>query len=414
MMATGDWLLLRLAAGPDEAHAWVAADASGALLPVPSDDADLPRLAAGRQVALVVPAGDVALFNVQLPAGNEARLQQLAPFALEEQVSEDLDDLHFAVGARDAATGLVPVAVADRESMQQWLAAAQALSLRPRALFAESDLVPMLPGHVTLVTTPEQLILRDGISRPVAFPPDDPLLALSTLLGSGTALADVHVVVHAAPGDWPQHEAAIEALRPALASLRVQLVSGGLLSLYAQGLAGSAPVNLLQGTFKPMATGGNDWRRWRTAAALLVGLLLLHAAGSLWELRQVRAESSTLDAEIERVYGSIFPGQSPGPAPRRALETRMRAVADGGRPEGELMPLLAALSAARQNVPVATLDAIEYKPGGLQLKLSGPDAATLEQFSQALRAGGYGAQVSSGRQHEGGFEGQIDMTVSGS
>ena len=77
------------------------------------------------------------------------------------------------------------------------------------------------------------------------------------------------------------------------------------------------------------------------------------------------------------------------------------------------MPLLAALSAARQNVPVASLEGITFKPGELQLKLSAPDAATLEQFSQALRAGGYAAQVSSGRQHEGGFEGQIDMKESG-
>jgi hypothetical protein len=78
------------------------------------------------------------------------------------------------------------------------------------------------------------------------------------------------------------------------------------------------------------------------------------------------------------------------------------------------MPLLAALAAARANVPVAALDSLTYKPGTLQLKLSAPDAATLEQFSQALRAGGYGAQVTSGNAREGMFEGQIDMTAAGS
>lgn len=413
MMATGDWLLLRLSSAPEEAPSWVATDATGALLPETSSAADAATLAQGRQVALLVPAGEVALFNVQLPPGNEARLQQLAPFALEEQVSEDLDQLHFAVGPRDAATGLVPVAVADRDQMGRWLAAADSLGLRPRALFAESDLIPLLPGHVTLVITPEQYILRDGAGRPVALPADDLPLALSALLGAQASLADVHLVVHATPAQWSQHEAAVEALRPLVASLRVQLAADGLMWLYAQGLTASAPVNLLQGAFKPQTAGGFDWRRWRTAAALLLGLLLLHAAGSLWELRQLRATSTTLDAEVERVYGAIFPGQRPGATPRRALENRMRAVASGDRPAGELMPLLAALSAARQNVPVASLEGITFKPGELQLKLSAPDAATLEQFSQALRAGGYSAQVSSGRQHEGGFEGQIDMKESG-
>jgi len=412
-MATGDWLLLRLPADAAESPEWVVTDPAGALLPQ-SAGADLATLAAGRQLALVVPAGDVALFHVQLPPGNETRLQQLAPYALEEQVSQDLDQLHFAVGARDAGTGLVPVAVADRDSMQRWLDAAQAMSLRPRALFAESDLAPLLPGHVTLVISPQQFILRDGTARPVALPPDDPQLALSMLPGTGADLAAVNLVVYATPADWPRHEAAIEALRPQLASLRVQLVSDGLLPLHAQGIAASAPVNLLQGAYKPQAVAVNHWRRWRVAAGLLVGLLLLHAAGSLWELRQLRQTAAGLDAEVERVYGSIFPGQRPGPAPRRALETRMRAAASGGSPAGGMMPLLAALAAARQNVPVATLQSFTFRPGGLQLRLAAPDAATLEQFSQALRAGGYAAQVSSGRQHEGGFEGQIDMTAAGS
>lgn len=412
-MATGDWLLLQLPSTPEGAPTWLATDVSGALLPDVAAQADLPTAAAGRQVALVAPAGDVALFNVQLPAGNEARLQQLAPFALEEQVTDDLDALHFAVGARDAATGLVPVAVAARTRMQEWLATAAAMGIRPRALYAEDDLAPMLPGHVTMVIAPDHLVLRDGVARPVSFPADDPQLALSVLLGARPH-AEVHLVVHADPLEWPRHEAAIEALRPQLASLRVQLVTGGLLSLHAQGMAASAPVNLLQGPFRQQVAAANDWRRWRTAALLLVGLLLLHAAGSLWELRQARAASAALDAEIEQVYGAIFPGQRPGPTPLRAIEARMRAVGDGGSPAGELMPLLAAVSAARQNVPVATLDAIAFKPGELQLKLSAPDATTLEQFSQALRAGGYGAQVSSGRQHEGGFEGQIDMTAGGS
>ena len=77
-MATGDWLLLRLPSTPGEAPSWVATDASGALLPDASTGADLPTLAQGRQVALLLPAAEVALFSVQLPAGNEARLQQLA------------------------------------------------------------------------------------------------------------------------------------------------------------------------------------------------------------------------------------------------------------------------------------------------------------------------------------------------
>jgi general secretion pathway protein L len=416
MMATGDWLLLRLPAAAGEAPSWAAVDASGALLPLPGSDAggDLAALAHGRSVALLVPAAEVALFSVPLPAGNEARLQQLAPFALEEQVSEDLENLHFAVGVRDGATGEVPVAVVDRERIPEWLALAAQLGVMPRALYAESDLAPQVPGHVTMLLADGELILRNGAGRPVTFPPDDPELALSALLGPDSDTGAVSVVVYASPADWEQYEARIESLRAQVGSLRVQLFTSGLLGLYAQGIGSGAAVNLLQGPFKPQVPGANAWRRWRTAAALLVGLLLLQAAASLWELRQSRRESARLDAEITRVYASIFPGQKPGRTPRRTLEDRMRAVAGTGSPKGELMPLLAAAAAAHDNVPVARLDSMTFKPGSLQLMLSAPDGATLEQFSQALRAGGYEAKVTNGSQTDSGFRGQVDLTAAGS
>jgi general secretion pathway protein L len=411
-MATSDWLLLRLPATAGESPARALVDSSGALLPLPADEGDLATLATGRQVALVAPAADVALFSVALPAGNEARLQQLAPFALEEQVSEDLDQLHFAVGARDGA-GQVAVAVASRERMQSLLAEAAALGVKPRALFAESDLAPLLPGHVTMLLAPDMLVLRNDGGRPVSFPADDPELALTMVLGPEADLGTVNLSVYAAPEDWPHFEAAIEALRDRVASLKVQLFTSGLTGLYAQGISGSAPVNLLQGDFRPQNQGASMWRRWRVAAALLVGLLLVHVAGTLWDLRTARQEARALDAEISRVYGTIFPGQQPGPQVRRTLEARMKAAAGGGSAQGELMPLLAALAAARQNVPVAKLDAMTFKPGMLQITLSAPEASALEQFSQALQAGGYGATVASGSPTEGGFKGQIEMKVAG-
>ena len=55
----------------------------------------------------------------------EARLRQALPFALEEQVAEDLNLLHFAAGRR-APNGEVPAAIVRRQDLDAWLA-----TLRP-------------------------------------------------------------------------------------------------------------------------------------------------------------------------------------------------------------------------------------------------------------------------------------------
>lgn len=413
-MATSDWLLLRL---PAEGRplSWAAADATGQLLSVPSSDpgGGLHTLSTGRRVALLVPGADVSHFEIPLPSGNEAKLLQLAPFALEDQVSEDVDRLHFAVGSRDAATGLVPVAVTDRQQMQQWLAQAAELQLLPRAVFAESDLAPLLPGHVTMLITGEQLLMRNDAARPVLLPAADPALALDMLLGPDADPGTVHLVVHASPEDWPGHAAAIERLRDRVASFRVQLSSGGLLALFAQGLAQSAPVNLLQGEFRPQQSERISWHKWRGAAALALVLLVIHAGASWWSLRQLRAESARLDDEIAQLYSAIFPGQAPGADPRRTLEQRLQALAGESGRQGELLAMLAAVAAARQNVPVRPLQSLTFRPGSLQLRLEAPDATTLEQFNQALRAGGYTASLTSGGPRGATYEGLVEIKAPG-
>ena len=414
-MATNYWLLLRLPARDELPLTWAAADADGQLLSMPSTEigAGLHTMSTGRRVALVVPAARVSQFSVALPAGNEARLQQLAPFALEDQVSGDIDDLHFAVGSRDAASGQVPVAVTDRVSMQQWLARAGELQLLPRAMFSENDLVPALPGHVSIVLVDDQLLMRNETGIPVLMPAADPALALEMLLGPEGDIAAAQLAIHASPEDWARHSDSIERLRDRVASFKVQLGNDGLLSLFASGLATARPINLLQGAFRPQTARHGDWRQWRGAAAAALALLALQLGSSWWEARQLRHASDEMNQTIRHTYEAIFPGQKPGADPMRTLEKRLKELSGSSSQRGDLLYMLAAVAAARENVPVTTLQSLTYKTGALTIKLSGPDATALEEFSQALRAGDYEASLTTGSQQDDSFEGQIEMELQG-
>lgn len=414
-MASNEWLLLRLPAQDDAPLSWAAVDATGRLQSAPADehDPELSAMLAGRRVAVLAPCGDVSRLEVQLPAGNEARLLQLVPFALEDQLSEDIEDLHFAVGARDAASGMVPVAVVNRQRMQGWLERVSALQLSPVTVMAESDLVPQVPGHVTMVAGDDALLLRREGGAPLVMPDDDPGFALEMLVGGAAELATVNLVVHAAEADWHRHAPRIEPLRDRVASYNVQLETSGLLALYARGLPQARPVNLLQGGFRPNQSTVVAWERWRGAAVALLALLLLHMAGTWWTLHSLQSESEQLDRSMASLFDSVFPGQEPGVSPRRQFEQRLAQIAGGAADKGELLPMLAALAAAQQNVPVARLDSVNFKSGSMQLRVGAPDASTLQQYSEAMRAGGYLAEVLSGQSQEAGYTGQIAVKVQG-
>ena len=410
-----DWLLLRLPADRADPVGWVVADARGALLTAPSmaTGAPLVTAAQGRRVALLVPGSDVLQLQANLPHANEARLQQLAPFALEDQLSEDIESLHFAVGSRPDKGAPTPVMVVSRALLDEWLARARELELQPEAIFADSDLIPEVPGHVTAVLDVSTLTLRREGHPPLVLPVEDPALALEMLLGPDADLSTVHVSLLATPLAWQRHSAGFEALRSRIASMKIQLATGGMMALLAPGIAQRGRTNLLQGTYRAKQDHSATLRRWRLVAALAAALLVLHAAGNVWQLTRLRSSEKQLDAAISQVAAPLLPGESTSGNVRRRIEQRL-GTAGAGRQEGELLHLLSAVAAAHDNVPVTKIQSMAFKPGNLDLRVTGPDAQSLEQLSQALRAGGYSAEVNSGSPSGDSFEGRVIMRGPGS
>src|SRR5690606_4269507 len=58
-----------------------------------------------RRIVCAIPGTDVYLDHVNLPSSRSRRkLQQAVPFALEDDLAEDLDDLQFALGKEQTVT----------------------------------------------------------------------------------------------------------------------------------------------------------------------------------------------------------------------------------------------------------------------------------------------------------------------
>src|SRR6516162_11231449 len=131
-----EWLLLRLPHAGAELATWLVVDARGAPLSPPQSGPlalAVPRVA-GRRVCVLVPGAEVLLAEPEVPVKAGAKLQQLVPYALEEHLADDIEDLHFALGKRSADSSRVPVAVVARALLDQWLAELRGAGLEPDAL----------------------------------------------------------------------------------------------------------------------------------------------------------------------------------------------------------------------------------------------------------------------------------------
>jgi general secretion pathway protein L len=404
-----DTLIVRLPSEADAALQWVGVDRRGQLTTQPGagTPSALAAVAAGQRVVLLVPGQDVSHLVATVPAVGEARLAQLLPFALEEQVAEDIDSLLFAAGPR-LPDGTTAADVVSRSRVQEWLALQSEWGITFDAIHSESELVPELAGHVTLLIEKDVVTLRMPGKRPALLPVEDLWLSLELGLGADADLSQQHVLVYATAVDWQRRSAEVEALRPRFASLKVQLLSAGVLPLLAQHLHDSQAINLRQGAYaapRPMS------RAWRLAAVLAGALFALHLLSQGLELRRLHAQERALDTSLAQTLQGIAPGERYGTDLRRRMEKRLATAGSAGSERGSLLGLLAAVAQARQTVPSTRVEALSFRQGALELRVQGPDAGALERINQALRTSGLKSDLTSGGPRKDSYEGRMQVNA---
>jgi general secretion pathway protein L len=410
-----DWLLIRLPHAPETSASWVVVDARG----LPSGVAQsgplmqaAPRTA-GRRVCVLVPGADVLLAEPEVPARAGAKLQQLVPYALEEQLADDIDDLHFAIGKRANESLRTPVAVVARALMNEWLAALRGAGIEPDCLYAESDLLPENPGQAVALLDEDAVYVRPSGGTPVTLPADALVEALAIAQsgeGAAAATGGRGLVLYAGPAEWQRHSAEVEASRPQFDGIKVQLLTAGPLALFGQQLATASPINLLQGPYAPTSSREIGFRAWRVAAILLGCFIGLHVFGKAAELQVLKKRERQVDVSIRETFHSLMPGDPGLGEPRRRMEQRLNATRGAG---GGLLPALQALAQARDAAPGTSVQALNFHGGAVEMKLAAPDAASLDRLSQSLRSNGWAADLAGGSNAASGYVGSIQMRASG-
>ena len=427
-----DWLLLRLPRTPHEPATWLIASAGGAPLAAMQSGplAAAAPAAAGRRVCALVPGSDVLLADPELPAKSGVKLQQLVPYALEEQLADNIDELHFALGRRTADSSRTPVAVVARALMDEWLAALRAAGLEPDCVYADCELLPANPGQAVALLEEDTVCVRAPGAPPVSLPIDALCEALgiaeapprSAAARAATAVAPADepaeesgaggaargLILYSGSAEWQQHSTQVEDARGRFASLKVQLLRDGPLALFAQQLPSAAATNLLQGPYAPTSSRAAGLSAWRVAALLLLALVALHVVGKAAELRVLKTKEHEVDASIRDTFHRALPTEPGTVDARRRMEQRLATVHSGGG-SSALLGVLQAVAQARAGSAGTSVQSLNFHDGLLELTLNAPDAASLDHLSQQLRNGGWQAELVGGNAVGTAYQGRVQI-----
>jgi general secretion pathway protein L len=416
-------LLLRLPVPGQEDTEWLGIDDAGE--PAEARARGPLTLAAAvarsAKVVVIAPATQILVAEADLPPGSGVKLARAVPFALEEQLTEDIDQLVFALGKRRAGGG-TPVAVVSRSVLQGWLSELGAAGIDPVAIYADMSLLPQNPGQTMLWLENGRLSVRRPGKLPFAVeltPVTEALivagviadpLAADAATASGTLES---AILYVTREDWAKVQDEFERLTDQFASLKIQLLPDGPLPWLARGLDATDAVNLLQGEFARRSPTGDRWRRWRTAAALAAGLLVVHMAAEGFQLRQAKHETAALDNEIAQVFSAAMPAVEMQDA-RRQMQARLDRIRHSGPGPQQFLRTLQALSGALAATPKTSIDAISYREDSLDMKVSAPSLAALSQLSQLLSKQGLTADIQSSTPVGAGVEAHMQLRTAAS
>jgi general secretion pathway protein L len=410
-------LLLRLPPPGQEETEWLVLDDAGG--PTPTRQRGSLSLAAavwraGRLVVLA-PAAQILLAEPELPPGGGAKLARAVPFALEEQLTEDVDQLSFAIGHRRLSGG-TPVAVVSRSVLQGWIADLSAAGLEPQAIYPDISLMPENPGQTVLWLEKDRLAVR----RPGAMPFAVELSPVREALVVAGVIADPFqpteepkpkesAILYLTREDWARVQEEFEQLLEQFASLKVQLLTDGPLPWLARGAKAADAVNLLQGEFSRTSDYGERWHRWRLAAGLAAALLVVHVAAQALQIRQAKHESAALDTEISQVFSSALPGSTASADPRREMQSKLDRIRKSGAGPQIFLRALQTLSGALAAAPKTDITALSYRENALDMTVNAPSLGALSQLTQFVGKEGLAADIQSSNPVAAGVEAHLHI-----
>jgi len=388
-------LLIHLQSDKQQVN-WATFDATGSVI----DSATHVPLNAvprqhNKQALVLIPGTDVLLTQTNISSKQPQKIIQAVPYALEDQLAEEVENLHFALGKR--APGNIPVAVIARRQMDAYIQQLGAVGITPAALIPDMLAVPKPAEGWGILYLNNIVLARTDLYAGFAIELDcfgaalddapQQITVFSDTQNRGMALSDLHGI-------------------PVIEKTHEQ----GILAWLAQGLIENQPLNLLQGDYRPQDKIASLLRPWRLTAVLLLlwgGLYI----GKQWiEYQQLSQQRQALNRQIEKVFRDTFPDARKIVNPRVQMEQRLKALSaqQGRRAQGDnFLSILNKISTPLSRTPGFYIKQIDYRQGRFELQLEVANLQALENLKQGIRNQGLTVEIQSAVSRNGSVESRL-------
>nr|WP_244343957.1 MULTISPECIES: type II secretion system protein GspL [unclassified Vibrio] len=365
--SVSEFLTVRLSSEPQSPVQWLVWStsqqeviASGELSSWEQLD-ELTPYAEKRSCIALLPGSECLIKRVEIPKGAARQFDSMLPFLLEDEVAQDIEDLHLTILDKDATHATV--CGVDREWLKQALDLFREANIIFRKVLPDTLAVPLEDQGISALQIDQHWLLRQGNYQAVSISEAWlPMFLQSDWVAAGEEEQATTIFSYTAmPSDDVQQQSGLEwQAKPA------ELV----MSLLSQQAITSG-VNLLTGTFKTKSSFSKYWRVWQKVAIAACLLVAVIVTQQVLKVQQYEAQAEAYRAESERIFRAVLPGKQRIPTVSY-LKRQMNDEAKkyGGSGEGDsLLGWLALLPETLGQVKTIEVESIRYDGNRSEVRL---------------------------------------------
>lgn len=322
---------------------------------------ELTPYAEKRSCIALLPGNECLIKRVEIPKGAARQFDSMLPFLLEDEVAQDIEDLHLTILDKDATHATV--CGVEREWLKLALDTFREANIIFRKVLPDTLALPLEELGISALQIDQHWLLRQSNYQAVSI--NEAWLPMF-LQSDWVALDDEEqsptiFSYTALPSDDVQQQSGIEwQAKPA------ELV----MSLLSQQAITSS-VNLLTGTFKTKSSFSKYWRVWQKVAIAACLLVAVIVTQQVLKVQQYEAQAEAYRTESERIFRSVLPGKQRIPTVSY-LKRQMNDEAKkyGGSGDGDsLLGWLALLPETLGQVKAIEVNSIRYDGNRSEVRL---------------------------------------------
>lgn len=333
----------------------------------------------------LIPSTQLTITQVTIPSRRWQQVLQAVPYAVEDQLAEEIEQLHFAVKKLPSAA--VSVAIINRILMDTYQAILK--SVKVTHLTPDVLAIPKPTNGWGILQYQNRVLVRTDVDSGFATEMDTLVPVLQAALANGPI-----------PEQWVifNTTSATTGLCEILQIFDIPIVeqqhSQALLGWFTECLSQNKPFNLLQGDYQLKHPLSALWQPWRLTVWLGIGLISILLVERGIDYQKLRQQQQQLTTDIIQIYQHTFPKTRKIVDPRAQMAQQLKQLqAKQGQSPENFLVLLQQINAPFKQIAGLTIQQLDYQKGQFNIRLTAKNLRELETLKQQLNTLGFMADI---------------------